>query len=119
MPKTSDLPSTLIRRCLRPYSLPRRLLTAASPIFTCRRNELRLVPGQTLIARCCAMTDPFIAHVTPPESLSEPAHWYIFQGTQLLVYRGEGRAQVPALLDPGELGLQPLRSQYLGVLDNR
>jgi NAD+ diphosphatase len=65
------------------------------------------------------MTDLFIGQVTPPQSLSAPAHWYIFQGSQLLVYRAEGGAHVPALLDPGELGLEPLRTQYLGVLEDR
>jgi NAD+ diphosphatase len=65
------------------------------------------------------MTDIFIAQVTPPESLSEPAYWYIFQGTQLLVRREAGRASVPTLLHPGELGLQPLRTQYLGTLGAR
>ena len=65
------------------------------------------------------MTDLFIAQVTPPESFSEPAHWFIFQGNQLLVRREEGRASVPALVDPAELGLQPLRRQYLGMLGGR
>jgi NAD+ diphosphatase len=65
------------------------------------------------------MTNLFIAQVTPPESLSEPAHWFIFQGNQLLVRREAGRASVPALLHPGELGLQPLRTQYLGLLGER
>ena len=65
------------------------------------------------------MTDIFIAQVTPPESLSEPAYWYIFQGTQLLVRREAGRASVPTLLHPGELGLQPVRTQYLGTLGAR
>jgi len=65
------------------------------------------------------MTDIFIAQVTPPESVSEPAYWYIFQGTQLLVRREGGRASVPTLLHPGELGLQPVRTQYLGTLGAR
>jgi NAD+ diphosphatase len=65
------------------------------------------------------MADLFVAQVTPPESLTEPAYWFIFQGTQLLVRREEGRASVPALLDPDEIGLRPVRKQYLGMLDGR
>jgi NAD+ diphosphatase len=65
------------------------------------------------------MADSFFALVTPPESFSEPAYWYIFQGNQLLVRREAGRASVPALLHPNELGLQPLRTQYLGTLGER
>jgi NAD+ diphosphatase len=65
------------------------------------------------------MSDPFFAAVTPPESFDEPAHWYIFQGTQLLVLRAEGRASVPTLLHPNELGIEPLRTQYLGTLEGR
>jgi NAD+ diphosphatase len=65
------------------------------------------------------MAEPFISQVTPPDTLDEPAHWFIFQGTQLLVRRESGRANVPSVLHPGELGLQPLRTQYLGMLRGR
>jgi len=65
------------------------------------------------------MTDLFIAQVTPPDSFSEPAYWFIFQGNQLLVRREEGHASVPALLDPTELGLEPVRRQYLGIFAGR
>jgi NAD+ diphosphatase len=65
------------------------------------------------------MNDVFITQVVPPDSLSEPAHWYIFQGNQLLVYREGGHASVPALKHPSELGLEPLRTQYLGKLGDR
>src|SRR5689334_8517223 len=65
------------------------------------------------------MDDAFVTQVVPPDSLHEPAHWYIFQGNQLLVYRAAGRANVPELLHPSELGLQPLRTQYLGTLGAR
>src|SRR6476660_7411538 len=65
------------------------------------------------------MVEPFISQVTPPATLSEPAHWFIFQGNQLLVQRESGRANVPSVLHPGELGLQPLRTHHLGILPDR
>jgi NAD+ diphosphatase len=65
------------------------------------------------------MSDLFRALVTPPESLSEAAHWFIFQGSQILVRREQGRASVPLTREAGDLGLDPLRTQYLGLLGTR
>jgi len=65
------------------------------------------------------MSDPFVALVTAPEALSEPAYWFVFQGNQILVRREEGRASIPLALDVRELGLNPLRTQYLGMLGTR
>jgi NAD+ diphosphatase len=61
------------------------------------------------------MSDPFVPLVNPPESLTSPALWFAFQGAQLLVRREEGRALVPSARQLAELGLEPLRSQYLGL----
>ena len=61
------------------------------------------------------MSDPFVPLVNPPASLASPALWFAFQGAQLLVRREEGRALVPSARQLAELGLQPLRSQYLGL----
>lgn len=65
------------------------------------------------------MSDLFVALVQPPERVSEPAHWFLFQGTQLLVRRDEGRASVPFIAGPHQLGLEAVRTQYLGSLDGR
>jgi NAD+ diphosphatase len=61
--------------------------------------------------------DPFRPLVTAPEGASRPALWFAFQGSQLLIRREQDRAVVPELIHPRKLGLEPLREQYLGVLD--
>ena len=65
------------------------------------------------------MSDLFVPLVTPPGALSEPAHWLLFQGSHILVHREEGHASVPFVVDPRELGLAPVRTQYLGTLGGR
>jgi NAD+ diphosphatase len=42
--------------------------------------------------------------------------WFAFQGTQILIRRDAERADVPRIEHPRELGLEPLRVQYLGTL---
>ena len=65
------------------------------------------------------MSDLFVALVTPPESLSVPAYWFVFQGNQILIRREDDRASVPEVVHIRELGLEPVRIQYLGVLQGR
>ncbi|MEM7110858.1 MAG: NAD(+) diphosphatase [Chloroflexota bacterium] len=61
---------------------------------------------------------PFFSSVRAPETLEEPAYWYIFKGSRLLV-RDEGEtASMPRLFAPDELGLTAVRQQYLGYLDD-
>ncbi len=62
------------------------------------------------------MSDLFVPLVIPPGALREPAHWFLFQGSQLLVRREGSHAWVPLVADPHELGLEPVRTQYLGTL---
>ncbi len=65
------------------------------------------------------MSDLFVPLVARPAALSEPSHWFLFQGSQLLVHREEGRAWVPLVANPHELSLEPVRTQYLGTLAGR
>ena len=65
------------------------------------------------------MPELFIASVTPPGALSEPAHWFLFQGNQILVRRDQSGAAIPLVAHPEELGLEVLRTQYLGTLGRR
>jgi len=65
------------------------------------------------------MSELYVPLVTPPDALSEPAHWFLFQGNQILVRREDGQASVPIAVDPRDLGLHPLRDQYLGTLAGR
>jgi len=63
------------------------------------------------------MSDPFIPLVNPPDTLSGPAMWFAFQGTQLLIRREEGRVFIPSTRHISDLGLEPVRSQYLGLYE--
>jgi NAD+ diphosphatase len=61
--------------------------------------------------------DRFRPSVTAPPGTSGPALWFAFQGSQLLIRREGNRAEVPHIAHPTALGLEPLRHQYLGVLE--
>jgi NAD+ diphosphatase len=63
------------------------------------------------------MSDPFIPLVNPPDALSGPAMWFAFQGAQLLIRREEGHAFVPSTRHISDLGLEVVRSQYLGLYE--
>lgn len=65
------------------------------------------------------MNSRFTASVEPPDSLEEPAYWFIFQGTRLLVHLDdEDSARLPCIFDPAEMGFTLIRQQYLGILEN-
>jgi len=51
--------------------------------------------------------------VAAPPRPPERAHWFVFRGTELLIAAPEPR--VPHCNLPKELGMMPLRTQYLGV----
>jgi len=61
----------------------------------------------------------FISSYIPPEDRSEPAWWFAFQGSRLLVHTEPSSLRVPFLFDFGELGLKSLSQHYLGQLDHR
>ena len=65
------------------------------------------------------MSDLFVPLVTPPSASREPAHWFLFQDSQILMRREGGHASVPFATTPGELGLDLVRTQYLGTLAGR
>lgn len=61
----------------------------------------------------------FIPAIAPPAVQSEPAWWFAFVGNQLLV-RLEGTiSEVPNLINLAEIGLVPVRTQFLGTLDTQ
>lgn len=62
------------------------------------------------------MSEIFLPLVSPEDAAIESALWFVFQGNQLLVRRSEGRADVPAVRHPEDIGLAPMRHQYLGLL---
>jgi NAD+ diphosphatase len=62
------------------------------------------------------MNTSFVSLITPPETLANPAYWFIFSGFNLLVYQEENAARVPRLFKLTELGLTAVHQQYLGYL---
>jgi NAD+ diphosphatase len=60
------------------------------------------------------MPDLFVPLVLPPQSDGEPALWFVFQGNQILIRLSEGRAELPCVVNVRDIGLEPLRCQYLG-----
>lgn len=62
------------------------------------------------------MNTSFVPQITPPETVAEPAYWFVFAGRNLLVYQEEESVRVPCLREMAELGLTAVRQQYLGYL---
>lgn len=60
----------------------------------------------------------FFSSVRAPDSLEEPAYWFIFKGSRLLVIDNGQTADLPRLFSPSELTLAPIRQQYLGYFEN-
>lgn len=60
----------------------------------------------------------FVSQLTPPTELSRPAYWFLVQGEQLIVQQSGESAQIPQLLQPGELDLILLSQHYLGYLED-
>jgi NAD+ diphosphatase len=61
------------------------------------------------------MSDSYIPLITPPESVTEPALWFAFRKTEILVVNGADRPALPCCLDISEHGFAPVRNQYLGL----
>jgi NAD+ diphosphatase len=61
----------------------------------------------------------FVSGIVPPEVRSEPAWWFIFQEDKLLIDQSPESVTLPLLIDLNELGLNVMRHNYLGQLDNR
>ena len=53
--------------------------------------------------------------ITPPAHRNEPALWFAFHGGELLIARSGAGAQLPCCVDLSELGLNAVRSLYLGT----
>src|SRR5512135_2899840 len=61
----------------------------------------------------------FVTGIVPPEVLSDPAWWFVFRESKLLVYQKSDSITIPFLDKPDELNLTIIRQNYLGHLDNR
>lgn len=64
------------------------------------------------------MPRAFVSSVTPPAGPATPALWFLFQGTRLLVGKEAGRAEIPCVATPADLGLAVERWHYLGHLED-
>jgi NAD+ diphosphatase len=53
-----------------------------------------------------------------PATHAGPAYWFLFQGDRLIVRPTGDGVDVPRTRDPADLGLTPLRRQYLGYLED-
>lgn len=61
----------------------------------------------------------FIPGIAPPTIQSQPSWWFAFVGNKLLV-RPEGNvSQIPNLISLTEIGLEPVRTQFLGTLNEQ
>jgi NAD+ diphosphatase len=63
--------------------------------------------------------DYYVPLVKPPAEVDEPAHWFIFSGGRLLVVSGDNQVALPQAKSPNDLGMTPIRTQYLGMLRDR
>lgn len=59
----------------------------------------------------------FVPAIIPPTRGAKATLWFAFQGSKLLVQVDGSQAHVPRLTNLQELGLKPLRQDYLGDLD--
>jgi NAD+ diphosphatase len=65
------------------------------------------------------MTGIYVPLHAPPETRDEPALWFAFQRSAILVVNGAGEPALPCCVNISEHGLAPERSQYLGLYDGR
>lgn len=61
--------------------------------------------------------DKFVPGIVPPKNRETPAMWFIFCRGLLLIHDGESLKHIPLVGDLTELGLTPVRQQYLGHFD--
>lgn len=65
------------------------------------------------------MTDHYTPLIVPPQELAEPALWFAFRRSEILVINGAERPAMPCCITLGEHGLAPSRSHYLGLYGNQ
>lgn len=65
------------------------------------------------------MNKPFLPAIKPPSHLETAAWWFAFSGDLLMVNVKGKSTSIPLLRSPQELGLQCIRSQYLGLFHGR
>jgi NAD+ diphosphatase len=61
----------------------------------------------------------FVPLIAPSAPVEGEAWWFVFRGNTILIRRDPTRVELPFVAHPQALGLDPLRTQYLGTLDGR
>lgn len=61
----------------------------------------------------------FIPSIASPTENAKPAWWFAFVGNKLLVRREGTVSQIPNLISLQEIGLVPIRTQFLGTLEDQ
>jgi len=61
------------------------------------------------------MSSLYVPLHTAPETREEPALWFAFKRSEILVLNGSGQPELPCCMDLSEHGLAAERSQYLGL----
>ncbi|HEY9696715.1 MAG TPA: NAD(+) diphosphatase [Trichocoleus sp.] len=59
----------------------------------------------------------FIPGIEPPLDQTQPAWWFAFANSQMLVQTKAATATVPFVSSLAEIGCSPIRTQFLGTLD--
>ena len=59
----------------------------------------------------------YVPGIVPPESYDDRSWWFIFNSGRLLTVNPDNDASIPFIKDPGELDINLIRKQYLGMLD--
>lgn len=65
------------------------------------------------------MSRLFTPGILPPDKQIAACWWFAFRGNKLLVQVQGEESQVPYLTSLTEIGLEPVRIQFLGTLDNQ
>jgi len=63
------------------------------------------------------MKNAFFSAVRSSSGSGDPAYWFIFRDFRLLVQNEDNETRVPRIKNLSDLGITPLRHQYLGFLD--
>ena len=59
----------------------------------------------------------FISQIQEPVDYHDSAYWFFFQNDKLAVLTAGEAVQIPCVVDPSELGVTPLRRQFLGFVE--
>jgi NAD+ diphosphatase len=62
------------------------------------------------------MERAFVAGIKPPKERSGSAWWWVFRESNLLVHETDTGTTLPHTEEIGALGIDPVRTQYLGML---